>query len=148
MKRDRFSSGFQRSCWKPRPQHREARGKRVPRVFDRNSGPEECRDSVAPVRATLFNGQVHQQGEVLLGPEPNRFAVRSEENRLAQAAKVVLGRHIGSLGQGSCNTMQYPQPIVNAMRRAKSTNSDELRESGVIDAFWLSKALRCKILAC
>ena len=56
---------------------------------------------------------------MLLGSEANGLAIRSEKGWLAQAAKGVLGEHLGSLDEGGFNTMRFLQLIVNAGARVE-----------------------------
>ena len=44
-----------------------------------------------------FHGEINQQGEVLLGPKPDRLAGRGEESRLTHATEVPSRFHRVSL---------------------------------------------------
>jgi hypothetical protein len=53
-----------------------------------NIGPEKLRQPVAPVRSLPLDRQIDQEGQMLLGANPDRFAGRSEQGRLPETTEV------------------------------------------------------------
>ena len=68
----------------PEPGERGAH--RVPAVLHGGRRPQEVGEPVASDWSAAFDGEIDQQRQLFLGPEPDRSAVGVQERRLAEAA--------------------------------------------------------------
>ena len=75
-----FACGLECVAIQTRTKHGQRGGKRVPRFRRSRARPQELSEMVAIMKPPAFDGEIHQQREVLFGAEAHWVATRGEES--------------------------------------------------------------------